>query len=248
MFNLFSPATFHLRFGESDWWERDVMERLKGWCEPLNIFREPERKLWGVRMRVFEGVLGVRGRHIGRGWEERRAGLGWGLGAGVWERRRLIGERKKSRTQSPHLDMVLRSSTQKLLMWHEERELAFQRWEKCLLALLLREKRLEVRASHILFVWRLCSGQHFLSLPICSPFSLHFLIHSICSSPRLFPGTQLQANPGSIWSRIISNRTDLAKRQRCFLYKACFTVWKWVRWLCICSLKSPKTKTAIFKC
>lgn len=144
-------------------------------------------------------------------WQRMRGAVGWG--ARVWEWRRLIGERKKSRTHSPHLDMVLQSSTQKLLMWHEERELAFQRPEKCLLALLLKEKGWRY-APHIssLFGDFAVASTFYLSLSVLN-FFLHFLIHSVCSSPRLPPGTQLQANIGSICSRIISNRTDLAKCQ-----------------------------------
>lgn len=74
--------------------------------------------------------------------DERPSWVGVGWGREVKEWKRGIGERKKSSTYTPHLDMVLVSFAKKLLMWHEERELAFQRREKCLPALLVREKGL----------------------------------------------------------------------------------------------------------
>lgn len=123
------------------------------------------------------------------------------------EWKRLIGERKKSLTYTPHLDMVLVSFAKKLLMWHEERELAFQRREKCLLALLVKEKGLRY-TPHIssLFGDFAVASTFYLPPYLFSFFFFHFLIHSVCSSsPQHFPGTQLQRLAGYFWIDLFQN-------------------------------------------
>lgn len=112
--------------GENVWWKRGSNGETERMVRSLKHSE-------GGRGRIVKCTDGAQTY-----WQRMRGAAGWG--AGEWAWRRLIGERKKYRTHSPHLDMVLRSSTQKLLMWHEEREPAFQHREKCLLALLLREK------------------------------------------------------------------------------------------------------------
>lgn len=164
------------------------------WCELWNILRETERELQSAKGETY--------------WQRMReteeAGAGWGRG--VYEWKRLIGERKKSLTYTPHLDMVLVSFAKKLLMWHEERELAFQRREKCLLALLVKEKGLRYTPHISSLFGDFAVASTFYLPPICSPFFFHFLIHSVCSSsPQHFPGTQLQRLAGYFWIDLFQN-------------------------------------------
>lgn len=120
-------------------------------------------------------------------WQRMRGSAGWGgLGRRSVRGRETDRREEKSRTHSPHLDMVLRSAAQKLLMWHEERELAFQRREKCLLVLLLREKGWRY-APHIssLFGDFAVASTFYLSLSALHLFFIFLFIPFVLNS---FPG------------------------------------------------------------
>lgn len=135
--------------------------------------------------------------------------------------RRLIGERKKSLTYTPHLDMVLVSFAKKLLMWHDARELAFQRREKCLLALLVREKGLRYTPHISSLFGDFAVASTFYLPPICSPFFffIFLFIPFVLLLLNTFLGhacTAWQATSRSICSRIFSGRRALAKVYWCF--------------------------------
>lgn len=104
--------------------------------------------------------------------------------------------------------MVLVSFAKKLLMWHEEQELAFQCWEKCLLALLLREKGLRY-TPHIspLFGDFAVASTFYLPLSVLHFFFIFLFIPFVLLLLNTFLGhscTGWQATFGSICSRIIS--------------------------------------------
>ena len=94
-------------------------------------------------------------------------------------------------------------------MGQEERELAFQRTRKVLTGSSCEGKRLEVHASHILFVWRLQWPALSIQPPICSLFLYSFYLFFVSST--LFPAAVQLAplgratfSPGLICSGIIS--------------------------------------------
>ena len=67
-------------------------------------------------------------------------------------------------------------------MGQEERELAFQRTRKVLTGSSCGGKRLEVHASHILFVWRLQWPALSIQPPICSLFLYSFHLFFVSST------------------------------------------------------------------
>lgn len=67
-------------------------------------------------------------------------------------------------------------------------------------------KRLEVHATHILFVWRLCSGQHFLSQAyLFSIFSFSYSFRLFFSSLNTFWGHSCNAWQATFWMDFFQN-------------------------------------------
>lgn len=129
--------------------------------------------------------------------------------------------------------MVLVSFAKKLLMWHEERVLAFQRREKCLLALLLREKGLRYTPHISSLFGDFAVASTFYLPPICSPFFffIFLFIPFVLLLLNTFLGqscTAWQATFGSICSTIIPGSIALAKLYCCSLYQQCSTMGKWL--------------------
>ena len=124
-----------------------------------------EGELPRVRMR---GTSREREKTIGRGWEKQRES---GRESCVRQWKRLMGEKFFTFTL---LTWICRScSAPKTADGTWARERVFQLREKCLLALLVRE-RLEEHVSHILFVWRLSVASTFyFPTYLFSPFFSH---------------------------------------------------------------------------